>query len=258
VELPPLIVPLVTPYTDDGAMVSEIRIARMVRWHKEQGAGGFMVGSDAGEPGSLSLNERKQALEWVMREAGDLPVYVNISGMTTAYTIDLAQDANECGAYAGILTPPPWGGLTPEETQAFLSAVRRHGGLACGWIDPTGHTSGQAEMIHAPGRKNPGLLAEHGFEHLSTAPHGLNYEYWSPSGLIHPAGLFGAEKGAAMLEKWAAFKPVLSGLLKLAGPARVGKYVFESLGFEFGPLRGPYMPLNPQGREIADHLLRAV
>ena len=137
-ELPALIVPLAAPYTDDTSTLSEIRVARMMRWHIEQGAAGFLVGSESAEVTALSIGERQKLTEWVMRESGSRPVYVNITAGTTLATLALAQDAQDCGAAGGLLLPPPGAPLTEDEAKGYMAAVRRHGNLACSWIDPTG------------------------------------------------------------------------------------------------------------------------
>lgn len=256
-EIPRLIVPVVTPYTDDGSTISEIRLSRVMRHFREQGFEGVLIASDAGEGASLSLAERKKLLEWVVRDVPDMAIYINATSQTTAVAIDLCQDAAETGAVGAVLCPPPVGHLTQDEAVNYLNVMRRHGNIACGFIDPSGHYSQFATAAETTGVKPPAPLAEHGLEHFALTPHGCNCEFWTPSGMVHPAALFGMESAKKMFGKWDAFKPVLQGLLKLAGPARVGKYVMEAQGIECGPLRGPFMPLNPAGREIVDHILKA-
>ena len=99
-----LIAPLVTPYTDDGSTISEIRLARLMRRYREGGLEGVVVGSDAGEFASLSLAERKRLLEWVMRDSGDMAIYVNVTAQTTAIAIDICQDAAANGGNGAILS----------------------------------------------------------------------------------------------------------------------------------------------------------
>jgi len=257
VELPRLIVPLITPYTDDGSTISEIRLSRVMRHFKDQGFEGVIVASDAGEGASLSLAERKKLLEWVIRDVPEMAVYINATAQTTAIAIDLCQDAAEAGAVGAVFCPPPSGHLTPEEAVNFLNVMRRHANVSCGFIDPSGHLSEHAATAETTGIKPPAPLAEHDLAKFALTAHGSNCECWTPSGMIHPAAMFGMPVAEKILSKWDVFKPVLQGLLKLAGPARVGKYVMEAQGMECGPLRGPFMPLNPAGREIVDHILKA-
>lgn len=254
-----LIAPLVTPYTDDGSTVSEIRLARLMRRYREEGIEGVVVGSDAGEFASLSLTERKRLFEWVMRDSGDMAIYVNVTAQTTAIAIDVCQDASSNGANGAILCPPMVGQMTIEEARNFLTVLRRHGNLGVGFIDPTGVLNEVSSAdIDSVAVKCAEPLAFHDLAQYAVTPHGASWECWTPSGVIHPAAIFGKEKGEAILAKWPAFKPVLEGVIRHSGIARVSKYIVEASGIEVGPLRGPFMPLNPAGREIVDHILRAV
>lgn len=257
-EIPRLIVPLVTPYTDDGSTVSEIRLARLMRFYREGGMEGVVVASPAGEFASLSLKERKRLMEWVMRDAGDMAVYVNVTAQTTAIAIDLCQDAADCGATAAILCPPPVGQLGIEEARNYLNVVRRHGNISVGFIDPTGVLSEAGHTTERAGVRSAEPLSEHGLDQFAVTAHGGSTECWTPSGMIHPVAIFGAEKARAILGKWGVFKPVIEGILRHSGHARVGKYTAEQLGIDVGPLRGPFMPLNQAGREVVDHILKAV
>ncbi|ARU40955.1 hypothetical protein CCB80_07265 [Armatimonadetes bacterium Uphvl-Ar1] len=254
-----LIAPLVTPYTDDGSTISEIRLARLMRRYREGGLEGVVVGSDAGEFASLSLAERKRLLEWVMRDSGDMAIYVNVTAQTTAIAIDICQDAAANGGNGAILCPPMVGHLTVEEARNYLNVVRRHGNLGVGWIDPMGVLQEASSTgIDSVAVKCAEPLADHDLGQFSVTPHGANWECWTPSGVIHPAAIFGREKGEIILEKWPAMKPVLEAVIRHSGVARVGKYIVEAMGIEVGPLRGPFMPLNSAGREVVDHILSAI
>lgn len=253
-----MLAPLVTPFTDDASTVSEVRLARLVRWYRESGIEGVVVGSPAGEFGSLSLAERKQVLDWVTRDAGELAVYVNVTAQTTAVAIDLCQNAAENGAVGAILCPPMLGQLSLEEAKNYLTVLRRHGNISVGFIDPSGKLNEVAHGVEATTAKCPGSLADHELMHLAVTAHGGSSECWTPSGMVHPVAIFGQERAEQILGKWAAFKPVLDGVLRHSGLARVGKYVAEKNGIETGPLRGPFMPLNQAGREVVDHIFNAI
>src|SRR5690348_16428840 len=94
VNLAGTFVPLVTPFTDDGATLSEVRIARLVRHFAGQGVAGFVVCTDTGEFTTLSFAERKSMLETTLRESqGALPVLTNVSTLSTSASLDLTQHA---------------------------------------------------------------------------------------------------------------------------------------------------------------------
>lgn len=251
-----LIVPLVTPFTDDGSAVSEVRLARVMRRLREEGAEGVVVGSDAGEFASLSLAERKRLTEWVLRDAGGMAIYVNITASTTAIAIDLAQDAADTGANGAVLCPPIFGQLTLEEAKNFLHVVRRHGKVPVGWIDPSGQLGEVAHSGDEVTVRSAEPLGDHGLEEWITQPHGSNYEFWSPSGIAHPAGIFGPATAVKILAKWGAFKPIFEGLIRHSGIGRIAKYAMECQGIEVGPMRGPFITLGSTGREAVDHIMR--
>ena len=257
-DIPRLIVPLVTPYTDDASTVSEIRVARLMRFYRDSGVEGVVVASPAGEFASLSLAERKKLLEWVLRDAGGMAVYVNVTAQTTAIAIDLCQDAANLGAVGAILCPPPVGQLGLEEARNYLTVVRRHGGIAVGFIDPTGALSEAGHSAETSRASTAEPLADHDLGHFAVTAHGGSTECWTPSGMVHPAAIFGKERAEVILQKWGAYKPVMEGVLRHSGMSRVGKYAVEQMGIDVGPLRGPFMQLNQAGREVVSHLLNAV
>ena len=247
--------PLVTPFTDDGSAVSEIRLARLIRWHQEQGCDGFAIGTEAGEFAALSLAERKQVTSWVMRDA-KVPLYVHCTSQTTAMAIDLCQDANDSGAIGALVMPPLCGQLTRPEAVNFVTAVRRYSNLPVGFIDPSGQFSDVSAEVQVTGGKGPVMLSEAGLEEYAVTPHGCSVEFSTGSGMCHFIGLFGADRARAMIANWAAFKPVLQGALKLSGPIRVGKFVMEQAGIEMGPPRGPFSTLASPAVEIVQGLLK--
>lgn len=253
-DRPGLIVPLVTPYTDDTSSVSEIRLQRAIRWHKEQGAVGLVVGSEAAEVCSLSLAERKNVLEIVMRDAGDLAVYVNITAPTTSMSLDLCQDASGQGAAGAVVTAPWPGGLTQEEMEYYLRAIRRHGRMAFAFLDHSGRYTVNREDYVTPGAAGPATLADKGLEELACLGDG-SAEFWTPRGLAHPVGVFGAEYGNRLLDRWAVFGKAVTALLKGYGLQRVGKHVFEKMGVDLGPPRPPFGPLSEKGAHTVDQLL---
>ncbi|MCB0826750.1 MAG: dihydrodipicolinate synthase family protein [Armatimonadetes bacterium] len=249
-----LIIPLVSPMTDDTSSVSEIRMARTVRWHRENGAAGFVVGSAAGEPFALSLKERKSLVEWTMRDAANLPVYVNVTGFATASIIDLCIDASDWGVAGVVLLPPQVTGITHDEMKDLLSAVRRHGKVGCGFLDVTGKWQDIERESAAPGIAVPHLLKDKGMEQFASARI-TSSEFWTVNGMAHPIGVFGAPVAKKLIENWDAYKDTVNAILDYGGIPRVGKYVLERFGVDVGPPRGPLNPLNQKGRELVEHLL---
>lgn len=136
-ELAGQFIPLITPFTDDGASISEVRLARLLRFYMERGAEGFVVGSDLGEFTSMTLSERKELFEWVHRHTqGAVPVIVNASALSTSACLDLAQHASRHGARAVILMPPFYGSLYQAEHVEHIRTVAAHSHRPILVVDP--------------------------------------------------------------------------------------------------------------------------
>ncbi len=129
-ELAGCFVPPVSPFTDDGATLGEVRIARLVRFYVNRGVGGFAVCTDTGEFTTMSFSERKQFVEWVLRECQDgQPVIVNVSTLSTSSSLDLAQHASRHGARAVTLMPPYYGSLSQQEMVEHIRVVAAYSKL---------------------------------------------------------------------------------------------------------------------------------
>ncbi len=249
-----LIVPLVTPFTDDTSSVSEVRVARLINWHKERGAVGFVLCTEVGEVTSLAHSERKQIADYVFKQVGDHPFYINVTSNTTTSAMDLCQDAFDCGAAAAVVSPPLPGGHTLEEMSYYLKALRRHGNIAVGFLDTEGKYPVPKEIYAVPGMVVPQSYAEKELEEftcLGPSP----IEFWSSRGIAHPVGIFGAEYGLRILERWDVLSKPVSALIRIYGSHRVGKYVLERDGLELGSPRSPFGSLAEKGRAAVDQLL---
>jgi dihydrodipicolinate synthase/N-acetylneuraminate lyase len=128
---------LVTPFTDDGGSLSEVRLARVVRHVVSRGTSGLVVCSDTGEFATLSPGERKAVLEIVLRESqASLPVIAHVSSLGTATCIDLAQHAARHGARAAVMMPPYYGQWTPAEVEGHIRSVATYANLPLIVVDP--------------------------------------------------------------------------------------------------------------------------
>lgn len=120
--------------------LSEIRIARLIRWYQQFEFGGYVVGSETGEFTTLSFSERKTILELIYRETrGTLPVLVNVSSLSTGAAVDLAQHAGRHGARGVIALAPYFGRFSPEEEASFFKSILAYGRLpllAVGPVQP--------------------------------------------------------------------------------------------------------------------------
>jgi len=107
-ELTGILVALVTPFTADGSEVDvpvlEAHVERLIR----EGAHGFVPGGSTGEFTTLTLEERKQVTELVVKATGGrVPVVAGTGALSTREALDLAAQAAEVGA-AGLMVVPPF------------------------------------------------------------------------------------------------------------------------------------------------------
>ncbi|MCC7210098.1 MAG: dihydrodipicolinate synthase family protein [Anaerolineae bacterium] len=118
-----VIVPMLTPFTEDGRIdergveaLTEFLVARRI-------AGLFPLGT-TGEGPLLSAEERRQVAAWVVRyAAGRAPVIIHSGAITTAETVDLTRHARDIGADAAAIVPPYFYKLSEKALFEHYAAV---------------------------------------------------------------------------------------------------------------------------------------
>lgn len=101
-----MVVSLNTPFRENFD-VDYDSLARLVDFHLEEGASGFLLTAQAGEVFELTRVERREILRTVNRVgAGRVPVFAGVTSLTAEESLVLAADAAECGC-EGILSEPP-------------------------------------------------------------------------------------------------------------------------------------------------------
>jgi 4-hydroxy-tetrahydrodipicolinate synthase len=106
-DLTGVLVALVTPFTADGSEIDaaalEAHVDRLIR----EGAHGLVPGGSTGEFTTLSLDERKQLTELVVKATGGrVPVVAGTGALSTRDALDLAAHAAQAGASALMVVPP--------------------------------------------------------------------------------------------------------------------------------------------------------
>lgn len=251
-DLGRIVAPIVPAFTDDTSTLSEVRVSRLVRFHKERGASGFMVGGECSDLFQLAHSERKQLLEWVVRDAQGLPVWVDVTATTSAGAVDLCQHAARHGAKGAIVCPPPIGRYFSHEAKALTSAVNRHGNLASVFADPEGvwadfDPSSIAIPLADPVDRSVAL-----FDRPSPAEMAIG-EYVST-----PFAMFGAKCVAKSVEKMDVFRPAMLSVIKHGGLNRAARAAVVGLGCDIGPSRSPVFELSDEGKKILSGLSAAL
>lgn len=243
VDLPRLLVPLVTPFTDDSSSVSEVRLARLVRHLTNQGIEGFVLCSDVGEFTAMSFGERKSIVELVARDSPGTTMVVNVSSLSTAASLDLTQHAKRHGARAAVLMPPYYGDLSKAEVIGHAQTIARHGSITLIAVNGSagaGHWEASEEIPNIISGRS---LAELGHLELAVGNTSMTHEFAAGGSLCTPLALIfpdlvhgGAPPGLGLLRS----------LMATAGVAKVAKALLERMSLEVGPVRGPQRTLAPE------------
>lgn len=89
---------LMTAFDENG--IDTKRVGQLVRKQASNGVQGFYVGGSSGEMVLCSTDERKEVLETVMENKGDLAVISHVGCLSTKDTVELSKHAKSCGADA--------------------------------------------------------------------------------------------------------------------------------------------------------------
>jgi 4-hydroxy-tetrahydrodipicolinate synthase len=114
---------MTTPFHRDGT-VDHHFLAEHCGWLVDHGSTGLVPLGSLGEGGTLTHAEKRAVLETCVRAAGDrAPVIAAISGLATAETVELAQDARSIGCRALMVLPPYVYSTDWREMKAHVTAV---------------------------------------------------------------------------------------------------------------------------------------
>ncbi|MEU1305167.1 4-hydroxy-tetrahydrodipicolinate synthase [Streptomyces shenzhenensis] len=117
------IVPLVTPFHDDGS-IDTPTVRKLIEHHVTQGSHGISVTGTTGEPGALTLDERLHLLDVAAETLdGRLPFVPGTGTHQLPETIAITRRAAELGADAALVIVPYYARPTQEGLYAWYSAV---------------------------------------------------------------------------------------------------------------------------------------
>lgn len=230
---------IVTPFTDDGMEVSEIRVARLVRRLVSQGVEGLVIASQTGEFPTMTGAERKALAEVVVREAqGAVPVLVNIAMASTAGSLDLAQHASRHGAAAVVVSPPTHNRFSQHELENHVRTVAQYAHLPTVLVDPSGALGGETLTRL---RETPGLFVAVPLDEpdLAVEPGVTRSDEFRWDGVT--------TSSLAMFPTTVDRRRV-AGAMARYGRARTAKLLFEALDFDLGGPRQPMLPLVGEAR----------
>ncbi|HOF41265.1 MAG TPA: dihydrodipicolinate synthase family protein [Candidatus Hydrogenedentes bacterium] len=115
---------LLTPFTKGGKEVDFERAAGLAEFLADKGVNGLFVAGTTGEGMLMSLDERKQLLETVVKAVGTrVDVIAHTGCMDTASTINLTCHAAQAGAKAAGVVAPWFFGYDNQALEGHYRAV---------------------------------------------------------------------------------------------------------------------------------------
>ncbi|HIJ64904.1 MAG TPA: 4-hydroxy-tetrahydrodipicolinate synthase [Candidatus Hydrogenedentes bacterium] len=119
------IVALVTPFKDDFDVDFDA-YGRLIDWHIEQGTNGIVPCGCTGEAATLTHDEQKECIRFVVeRVAGRLPVVAGTGSNSTKEALALTRHAKDVGADGALLITPYYNKPTPAGQIAHYSTIAK-------------------------------------------------------------------------------------------------------------------------------------
>jgi len=246
-----VLVPLVTPFTDDMSSVSEVRLARLVRRVMEDKPAGLVLGSEMGEFMLMTISERKQAVEIVLRETSNMvPVIVNCTMLATMSSLDLAQHARRHGARASIIMPPYFGQFTDAELQQHFKTIANYSDGMLILVDPKNKLSGELRTFleHHSGIKFARPMSAVAKPEYCITEFSNTHEFVMEQVSVSPLALFQYAEAVGIVAGQDGFvkSALLAKTMHEHGVTRIAKGLLEQYDFEVGPPRTPIQPVEIQ------------
>ncbi len=117
------IAPVVTPFTDDGALDTQ-GLANLIRWQLDSGSHGISLGGSTGEPSAQTTAERKQAMDTAATLIADrVPFLPGTGSAKLDETLELTAHAQQIGADAALVITPYYARPTQEGLYQWYATV---------------------------------------------------------------------------------------------------------------------------------------
>lgn len=277
---------LITPTNADES-VNYHALEQVVDAQIADGVEGFYCCGSSGEGLLLTLDERKQVLEHVLKAAdGRVPVMSHVGTIRTKDVIDLAQHAMSAGALAVSMIPPYYYKFSMDDIIGYYEDVIRavpnvpaivynipqftgvefskdNAGRLLGNENIVGikHTSTNLYSLERIGQAFPGKALINGFDEQllgalsmgSCATIGTTVNLFAP--LFHKVRDAFDRGGIAEAYRWQhAINLRVEATVKL-GIFNAMKYGWTLRGIDCGFCRAPFRPLDDAARKTMQELL---
>ena len=113
---------LTTPF-DESEQVDYESLARLISKAREFGCVGVVVLGVTGEVAKLTDLERRKIVEFVVQHSEELLVVVGATGSGTAIAVARSQEADQLGAHALMIAPPPMVKPSPSSVINYYSSI---------------------------------------------------------------------------------------------------------------------------------------
>jgi len=182
------IVPVVTPFRD--GRVDETALGRLIEWQIASGSHGISVTGTTGEPGSLTLDERKRIIAAAKEAvAGRVPFIPGTGSTNHAETLELTRYAESLGVDAVLLITPYYSRPSQEGLFRHFDAVAKSTGLPVILYNIPGRTAVNLEIETVARLKdaNPNIVgvkeSNKDFEHINRLLYKMGREFHVYSGI---------------------------------------------------------------------------
>ena len=116
-------VALVTPMQPNGA-IDYLNLEKLVSWHLKNDTDGLVILGTTGESPTITNNERKKIIQQVVNQVKkEIPVIVGTGTNSTAYTIEITQQAMKLGADAALVVTPYYNKPTQEGLFQYFKKI---------------------------------------------------------------------------------------------------------------------------------------
>lgn len=113
---------MVTPFRD--GQVDYEGLNKLIDWHIEQGTDALLICGTTGEGSTLSDEEHRKVLKVAGEHiAGRVPFIAGTGSNDTAYSVELTQYAQDCGADAALVINPYYNKTTQNGVYVHIKTV---------------------------------------------------------------------------------------------------------------------------------------
>jgi 4-hydroxy-tetrahydrodipicolinate synthase len=182
------IVPVVTPFKQGE--VDYEKLAELVNWQIENGSHGVSVTGTTGEPGALSMAERKQVIKTAHEAVNGRVPFVPGTGSTNhAETLELSRFAQELGIDALLLISPYYSRPSQEGLFQHFDTVAKNVDVPVILYNIPGRTAVNIEIDTVARLKeaNDNIIgvkeSNKDFEHINRLLHRMGRDFLVYSGI---------------------------------------------------------------------------